>query len=179
MMTWSLGPSCGDLIVMTGVAGPAAKMGHHLTLAMRSWRVDVQWRGKRPFTAELTVDVDSLEVVKGEGGVTPLAGPQKAVARANALKSLDSKKYPRIRFAANAIEPSAVGYRLVGELEIHGRTLPRTVEVAVDESGDDLTVSVEATVAQSDFGIKPLSLMMGTLKVDDEVTVVFSGHHPK
>jgi polyisoprenoid-binding protein YceI len=179
MMTWSLGPSCGELLVMTGVAGPAAKMGHRLTLAMRSWGVEVHWCGKRPDSAELTVDVGSLEVVKGEGGVTPLAGPEKAVARANALKSLDSKKYPRIRFATNTIEPSATGYRLVGELEIHGRTLPRTVEVDVDESGQDLTFSVEATVTQSDFGVKPLSLMMGTLKAVDEVTVVFNASHPK
>ena len=35
--------------------------------------------------AELTVDVDSLNVVRGEGGVTPLSGPEKMVVRRNAL----------------------------------------------------------------------------------------------
>jgi hypothetical protein len=35
--------------------------------------------------AELTVVVDSLQVIKGDGGLTPLSGPEKSVARFNAL----------------------------------------------------------------------------------------------
>lgn len=41
--TWSLGPSDGDLRIHTGVAGPAAKMGHRLTIGVTSWRARVVW----------------------------------------------------------------------------------------------------------------------------------------
>ena len=57
-----------------------------------------------PVAAALVVDVDSLQVLRGEGGVTPLSGPEKAVARGNALKTLDAKSFPTIEFHPDSIE---------------------------------------------------------------------------
>lgn len=177
--TWSLDPSSGELDILTGVAGPAAKMGHRLTIVLRSWQAGAQWRGGRPVSAELTAELDSLEVVRGEGGVTPLTGPEKSVARMNALKSLDAKKFPRVLFSADQIEATDDGYRLTGTLEIHGKSRPQTVDLAIEDRGDQWSMSARVPLTQSAFGLKPFSLMMGTLKVADEVTVVFSGGHPK
>jgi polyisoprenoid-binding protein YceI len=106
---WSLDPSAGELFVHTGVAGRAAKLGHRLTIAMNSWRATVWWVGGEPTAVELTVEVDSLEVLRGDGGVTPLSGPEKAVARPNALKSLDANRFPQIRFQARNVEKTATG----------------------------------------------------------------------
>ena len=60
--SWSLDADSGELRILTGVAGRAAKMGHRLTIAMRSWTATVQWEGGEPISAELNVVVDSLEV---------------------------------------------------------------------------------------------------------------------
>lgn len=177
--SWSLDPSCGELDILTGVAGPAAKMGHRLTIVLRSWQADAQWRGGRPVAANLTVALDSLEVVSGEGGVTPLTGPEKSVARMNALKSLDAKKFPQILFSADQIEQTADGYRLAGTLEIHGKSRPQTVDLAVEDHGEQWALTTRVPLTQTAFGLKPFSLMMGTLKVADEVTVVFSATYPK
>lgn len=178
-INWSLDPSSGELDILTGVAGPAAKMGHRLTIVLRSWQAGAQWRGGRPVSAELRVDLDSLEVVRGEGGVTPLTGPEKSVARLNALKSLDAKKFPQVLFSADQIETTDDGYRLTGTLEIHGKSRPQTVDLTVADRGDQWAMSASVPLAQTAFGLKPFSLMMGTLKVADEVTVEFSGTHPK
>lgn len=171
--------AAGELLIRTGVAGPAAKMGHRLTIAMGVWQADVQWRSGKPVSAELTVDVDSLQVMKGEGGVTPLSGPEKSVARFNALKSLDVKKYPQIRFAADDIAKTAQGYRLTGTVEIHGTSRPQIIDLIVVDLTDAWSMSARARVTQSDFGIKPYSLLMGSLKVADEVTIEFTARHPK
>ena len=128
---WTLDSSSGELQILTGVAGRAAKMGHRLTIGVESWQASVQWQGQEPVSAELVVQVDSLQVLKGEGGVTPLAGPEKGVARSNALKSLDAKKFPQVRFSASQIARTADGYRLTGSLEIHGTTRPQVVDVKV------------------------------------------------
>lgn len=128
---------------------------------------------------QLEVDVDSLQVLQGEGGVTPLSGPEKGIVRANALKSLDAKKFPKIRFAADDIAKTAGGYRLTGTVEIHGTSRPQVVDLAVGEDGGDWVLSAEVSVTQSDFKVKPYSLLMGTMKVADEVTVRFSARHPK
>jgi polyisoprenoid-binding protein YceI len=177
--SWSLTPADGELHIITGVAGRAAKMGHRLTIGMQSWQATVRWAGGAPTGVELTVDVDSLEVLSGEGGVTPLAGPEKGVARSNALKSLDAKKFPQIRFTADEVAATADGYRLTGTVEIHGTSRPQSVDVAVDDRGDTIALSGRVQVTQSDFGVKPYSLFMGSLKVADEVTISFSATHPK
>ena len=174
-----MGPADGELRILTGVAGPAAKMGHRLTIAMRSWEATVSWRGSTPTGATLTVDVDSLEVLRGEGGVTPLTPPERALARTNACKALDAKKHPRITFIADDISETPMGYRLAGTLDIHGTSRRKTVELTVEDRGTEWSMSTEVEVVQSDFGVRPYSLMMGALKVADAVTVTFSGRHPK
>jgi polyisoprenoid-binding protein YceI len=176
---WSLEGSDGELLIRTGVAGPAAAVGHRLTIAMRDWRATARWDSGEPVDAELTVDVDSLRVVRGEGGVTPLSGPEKVVVRRNALSSLDVRKYPRIMFSANVIEKTAVGYRLSGDLTIHGTTQPQVVDVRTDDQGGDWRLSSETVVTQSDFGIKPYSQLLGAVKVADDVTVSFTARASK
>lgn len=176
---WLLGPDSGSLQIHTGTAGRAAKMGHRLTIAMQSWEASVQWSGDSPTHAELTVQVDSLDVLGGEGGVTPLSGPEKGVATTNALKSLDAKKYPTIHFSADDIAKTPDGYRMTGTVEIHGKTRPQVVDLKVAEADGVWTLSTQVTLNQTDFGVKPYSLFMGTLKVADEVTIDFAATHPQ
>jgi carbonic anhydrase/acetyltransferase-like protein (isoleucine patch superfamily) len=40
-------------------------------------------------------------------------------------------------------------------------------------------MSAESKVCQSDYGVKPYSLLMGSLRVADEVTVSFTAVHAK
>ncbi len=169
--SWTLTNADGELTIRTGVAGRAAKMGHRLTLLMESWRIDVTWQGKTPVAAALVVDVDSLQVLRGEGGVTPLSGPEKAVARGNALKTLDAKSFPTIEFHPDSIESTGDGYRLSGPLSIHGVSRPTTVDLTMTQDGDTWHLTCAAEVRQTEFKIKPFSMMMGTMKVDDAVTV--------
>ena len=161
--TWTLTDADGELTVGTGVAGRAARMGHRLTLLMKSWRIDVTWSAGTPVAAALVVDVDSLQVVRGDGGVTPMSGPEKAVARGNALKTLDAKRFPTIEFHPDTVDKSATGYRLSGSLTIHG---------------ESWQLSARAEVRQSDFNVKPFSMMMGAMKVDDLVTVALDARRP-
>lgn len=172
---WHLGPADGQLLVKTGVAGAAAKMGHRLTIAMTSWQARVRWADGEPVAVEVTVDVDSLEVQRGDGGVTGLSGPEKVLARVNALKSLSAKQFPHIRFTSEAIGEVADGYRLNGALEIHGESRGCVVDLHLRDAGDVWQMSCDVEVSQTDFGVTPYSMMFGALKVADDVTVSFAG----
>ncbi|WP_343576169.1 YceI family protein [Mycobacterium sp.] len=176
---WSLDGSDGDVLIRTGVAGPAAAMGHRLTLVMRRWRATTRWDQDKPVAAELTVDTGSLEVVRGQGGLTPLSPPEKILVRSNALRSLAAKRYPRIAFVSNDIEKTDDGYRLTGTLTIHDTSRPQIVDLRTDDQGDNWWLSSETTVRQSDFGIKPYSQLLGSLKVADDVVVAFSAKRAK
>ncbi len=154
-------------------------MGHRLTIAMQSWQVTVQWVGGEPTEAELTVPVNSLAVLRGEGGATPLTGTSKGMVRSQALKSLDYEKFPQIRFVTEKIAKSADGYRLDGTVEIHGTSRPQPVDLTVAEREDVWSLSAQLPIIQSDFGVKPYSLLMGSLKVADAVTIDFTATYPK
>lgn len=169
-----LTPTDGELLIHTDVTGRAARMGHRLTIAMTTWQATVTWHGAEPSAVELTVDVDSLTVLRGDGGVTPLSGPEKSVVRSNALGCLNVRRHPQIRFRTDDVAASADGYRLTGILEIQGQQRPQVVDVAAADG----QLSSEAILRQSAFGIKPYSMMMGSLKVVDEVTVGFSAQLP-
>jgi polyisoprenoid-binding protein YceI len=172
--SWTLDAAAGELTVRTGVAGRAARMGHRLTLAMTRWQAGVKWVEGEPSTGELVVEVDSLQVLRGEGGVKGLSGPEKTVARSNALKSLSASRFPQIRFLADVIAKTEDGYRLQGTLHIRGNARPHTIDLRTDELGDSWRLAAESTVRQSDFGVKPFSMLLGSLRVADEVAVFFS-----
>ncbi|MGA8329880.1 MAG: YceI family protein [Mycobacterium sp.] len=177
--TWSLNSSDGELLIRTGVTGPAAAVGHRLTIAMRRWQATTTWDADEPVAAELAVEVDSLQVVRGEGGLTPLSGPEKVVVRRNALGSLDARKFSRIVYSTNAIEKTEEGYRLSGDLTIRGNSRPQVVDVRADDDGDSWRLSSETVITQSDFGVKPYSQLLGAVKVADDVTVAFTATVPK
>ena len=171
---WTIGPADGELLLHTGVAGRAARMGHRLTIAMTRWRATVRWADSRPVSAELVVETDSFEVLRGEGGVKGLSGAEKALVRSNALKSLSASRFPQIRYVAEAIEKTADGYRLTGILQIRGESRDHVIELCTEDLEGSWRMSAESTIRQSDYGIKPYSLLMGSVQVADEVSLTFS-----
>ena len=176
---WKLDASDGQLLVKTGVTGRVAKMGHRLTIAMNTWQAAVQWSGGEPVGVDLTVEVSSLEVLRGEGGVKGLSGPEKALARSNALSVLDADKFPQIHFQADDIEKTDDVYRIAGTLEIHGKAREHVIDLRVEDLGDRWRMSCEAEVRHSEFGLKPYSMFLGSMKVVDTVTVSFTAERAK
>ncbi|ALG86653.1 YceI family protein [Gordonia phthalatica] len=162
-----LGPDHGALTIRTGVTGKAARTGHRLVIGFDRWAAAISYTDDAPSAVRVAVDVESLQVLSGEGGLTPMTAPERGVARLNALKSLKASKFGEITFTADDVTAADGGYRLVGTLTICGMSRPHTVEV----TSDGATVSGESPVRQTDFGVKPYSLMMGALKVADEVVV--------
>jgi polyisoprenoid-binding protein YceI len=163
--------SHGQLQLGTGVTGRGAKMGHRLTIAMERWQAQLSWSGQRPTAAALTVEVDSLQVLRGDGGLTPLTAPEKSLIRSNARNCLDAAEYSRIRFECSDIAPTDDGYRLAGSLEIRGRTRPHVIKVRVTRLDGPWRIEGETVVRHTDFGIRRYSMLMGALRVADEVTV--------
>jgi polyisoprenoid-binding protein YceI len=68
---------------------------------------------------------------------------------------------------------------LAGTLEIRGTSRDHVVEVHTEDLGDSWRMSVESTIRQSDYGIKPYSLLMGSVQVANDVSLSFSAVHAK
>ena len=83
---------------------------------------------------------------------------------------LDVKQYPDITFASTAIQQvSADRWTVTGRLTIHGTTRPMTFAVTRQDGRYRGTVLLK----QSEFGIRPISIVGGTVKVKDELKVEF------
>ncbi|MGA7051014.1 MAG: YceI family protein [Mycobacterium sp.] len=175
---WTLDASDGELLVGTGVAGRAARMGHRLTIAMERWQATVSWDGE-PVAAELAVETDSLRVLRGDGGVKGLSAPEKALVRTNALRSLGGDRFREIRFIADTVERTEEGYRLSGTLQIRSKSRTHVIDLCTEDLGDSWRMSAQSTVRQSDYGVKPYSLLMGSVQVADQVTVSFTAVRAK
>jgi polyisoprenoid-binding protein YceI len=85
-------------------------------------------------------------------------------------KVLESARFPEIVFRSSSIEKQAEGrWRVEGELTLHGVT--KSISLLVARSGDAYTG--RTTVRQTDFGIKPVAALGGTVKVKNELELEF------
>lgn len=85
-------------------------------------------------------------------------------------KVLDAGRYPEINFVSTRVTNTGRdSWHIAGNLTLHGQTHPVTLDV--NESGG--AYSGTAEVQQSDFGIAPLRIARGTVKVKDGVQIRF------
>jgi polyisoprenoid-binding protein YceI len=83
---------------------------------------------------------------------------------------LEAVRYPQIVFESASAEPAGAGsWTVAGKLTLHGQTRPIAVQVR-DRSGHYVG---RARLKQSDFGIKPIKVAGGAIRVKDEVWVEF------
>jgi polyisoprenoid-binding protein YceI len=83
---------------------------------------------------------------------------------------LDAKRYPEIVFRSTSVEPAGQGsWSVHGNLALHGQTRPVTVTVS-EKAGHYAGSSL---LKQTDFGIKPVKIAGGAVRVKDEVRIEF------
>jgi polyisoprenoid-binding protein YceI len=169
--TYAFGPDNAELLVHTRRTGAAAKAGHDLVIEVGSWSGTLEI-GEDPGQAEiaLTADGGSLRVREGRGGMQALGDDDKA----NIERSIDDDvlKGTAITFRSTGCARDTDHVRVRGELELMGNTRPIDFALTV---ADDGRLSGSATIKQSQWGMKPFSILFGTLKVVDEVEVTIDG----
>jgi polyisoprenoid-binding protein YceI len=168
---YTLGPEFGRLLVKTTRTGLGAKAGHDLTIEVTRWHGRVMVDAATPTNSSVTVEVqvDSLEVREGTGGVKPLTDADRAEIKKTLGKVLHTAQHPTITFRSRRVEGSAGSFSVDGELTVMGVTRPVMVQGRVTDG----RVVGGATVVQSRWGIRPYSAFFGALKLSDEVKIDF------
>ncbi|MDQ6855829.1 MAG: YceI family protein [Candidatus Dormibacteraeota bacterium] len=170
---YALGPADGDLLIRTGREGPAALMGHDLTLVAKRWSATVEVDAEEPSRSRVkaTVDAASLTVREASGGPVGLTESQRAEIEDNVRsKVLLSDRFPRITFSSIAVETTGRRTSVSGNLTILRRTRPAVLALRVARSRVPRIVAT-TSVTQTDFGIEPYSALLGALRVKDVVEV--------
>jgi len=83
---------------------------------------------------------------------------------------LDVQRFPEIRFVSTSVTRQAGGgYQVRGDLTIHGVTHP--IDLPVSFASQRYTGSTK--LKQTDYGITPVNIAGGTVKVKDVIEIEF------
>ncbi len=162
------GPDGGRLTLRTYRTGLAAQAGHDLTIEVTRWSGELDGDDRNPVRLEAHIDMGSLQIREGIGGVKPLTDRDRREIAATARKQLEADRHPEATFVAGQFEPDGSGGVISGTLTLHGQTRPFRLQVSQNGEG---RYRATGTVIQSEFGIKPYSGMFGALKLRDAVDV--------
>jgi polyisoprenoid-binding protein YceI len=120
-----------------------------------------------PFV-ELRVDSTKLRVLDPEVSDGTRA---TILATMRGAEVLDVDHFPEIHFRSTGVEPNGMDRWIVhGNLDLHGQTHPISFEVALKDGLYQGTAALKQTA----FGITPVKIAGGTVKVKDEVRIAFS-----
>jgi YceI-like domain len=85
-------------------------------------------------------------------------------------KVLDMEKYPEVHFKSSRVEQTSPGhYRVTGTLELHGAIK----EISLEVSGASDHYHGSTRLKQTEYGIQPVSIGGGTVKVRDQIDLDF------
>jgi polyisoprenoid-binding protein YceI len=118
-------------------------------------------------SVELSVDARKLLVLDPEASRGTRAEIQAAMLGPQVL---DANRFPEIRFKSTAIRALQSNHWTVeGNLDLHGERHPLTVDVALEDGKYRGT----AAVMQTAFGIPPVRIAGGTVRVKDQLRIDF------
>jgi polyisoprenoid-binding protein YceI len=87
-------------------------------------------------------------------------------------KALKATEFPRIAFRMSSYEiGTADDVTIRGDLTIAGKEMPVVLSGKVTEQGEAIKSSATADIDMTKWGVKPPSLMLGTMKVKPVVTI--------
>jgi hypothetical protein len=164
--------------------GAMARLGHNHVIASHQLGGQVyvtddalQTRFDISFPVnELTVDEPALRAAAGSDFPPGIPQSARDGTRTNLLSEalLHGSHYPTIRLRATDVIEAAGGYDVGVEVSIKDQVRTLRVPVTVERTDDSLVASGEFPLKQSELGLKPLSIAMGTLLVLDDMRVHFT-----
>lgn len=171
-----------EIVAKVFKAGPASAFAHDHVVRAARWQATLDLTPEPvALAADVRVDATALEVDEADARARhgldgTLSDGDRAQVRASMLGAdqLDVAQHPEIRFAASQIDRAGDGFRLAGELSLHGRTRRIALPLAITQDGDAFTARGSVRVKQSDFGITPYSAFLGAVRTQDEVEITFS-----
>lgn len=122
--------------------------------------------------------VDDAQERRDAGSDFPPEIPQadKDATRTNMLKPevLDAQNFPEVRLQATRVQGSLDSPQITVGVSIKDVRREMTVPVKISMEGQQLKAQGEFDILQSEFGIKPFSVGLGALQVQDRLHIRFS-----
>jgi polyisoprenoid-binding protein YceI len=157
--------AASTVIVKVSKTGVLSAFGHdhQIQAPIAAGTVDTENR-----KVELRINSTALKVMDSE-----ISQKDRAEIQSTMLgpQVLDAEQHRDIVFRSTAAEHLPDGsWRVTGDLTLHDQSKPVVVQVT-EQGGKYVGV---AHIRQADFGIKPVKVAGGTVRVKDEVRIEFT-----
>ena len=156
-------------------AGMLSAMGHNPTIGIRDFSGELKFSPEQLNAGAFRLAIRSSSLAV-QDDISDR--DRREMERLMNEEVLESAKFPEILYESAQISVSTMGDALYsaqmnGELTLHGikRSVPITARVAM--MGSMLRASGNFALRQSDYGIKPVTVAGGALKLKDELKFSF------
>jgi len=152
--------------------------GHDHLIAVKNFSGSVHFNANRMEESSLILNVEAKSLTVLDPGE---AEKDRRDVQATMLgtKVLGVETFPLIRFRSTGVHQiKKVGedweITLLGDLNLHGVEKPISFPVRIHFDNTRLTAHGEVFIAQTDFGITPIKVAGGMVRVKDRVKVSFN-----
>jgi polyisoprenoid-binding protein YceI len=175
LVDYTIDPGISRFTVRAFASGMFSAFGHNPTLAIRDFE------GEATFSPDAVDDARLvLRIKAGSLAVTDKMSDKDRRELESTMNQdvLETSRYPEIVFESSKVSASKAGdgqflVNMVGTLTLHGVSNSQPIATRISLTGDLLRAHGEFTILQSAYGIKPISVAGGALKVKDELKCAF------
>lgn len=160
--------------VQAFAGGLLAALGHNPVIAIQDFSGEIRLHEEiAKSSVGISISAASLMVT------TEMSAKDRTeIDRIMHEQVLESERYPEIKYdcdriSASKTEDGQYWVALNGELTMHGTTRSLPISARALVSGETLKAFGTFSILQSDYGIAPVSVGAGTLKVKDELKFSF------
>ncbi|MDE2219080.1 MAG: YceI family protein [Gammaproteobacteria bacterium] len=163
--------------------GPLARVGHSHVISAHAvegsiWLQPLAEQSAcelRLPVADFVVDAPQERAAAGNEFAEPLAAADREGTRVHMLgeRQLDALRYPAIGLRCSRLTAIPGGMSVELAITLRDHLAQLTVPLQWQQQGDTLRASGEFSFRQSDLGLEPYSLMLGALRVADEIHARF------
>jgi polyisoprenoid-binding protein YceI len=177
--TYKLDVKASELVVKTWKDGVAAAFAHNHVIQATDFTGELSYDAQKPDAtkvnvtvqvASLTPDEPALRKKFGETAEIGEGDRKKVAANMLSEGQLDGAKFPTITFASTSVSKDKKGGTLLlGKLTLHGVTKDVEVPVTIAVKDGQAIGDGKLRFKTSDFGVKPYSTGLGSIRNRDEV----------
>jgi polyisoprenoid-binding protein YceI len=155
--------------------GMLSALGHSPTIAIPDFEGEVLFKPE-------AVEQSSLRLVIHSGSLVVTDDIREKdrveINRTMHEEVLESDSFPDIVYESSSLSESKTGEgqysgTMNGELTLHGVKRSQPVSTRISVNGDVLRATGDFSVRQSDYDIRPVSAVGGTIKLKDELRLSF------
>jgi polyisoprenoid-binding protein YceI len=176
--TYSIDASESSLWVSVGKSGLFSALAHEHEIGVKSFsgRIVLPESGASGATLELEIDTKSLVVLDKKVSEKD----RSEIFNAMHNDVIESAKFQKITFKSSSVSnlkqtaENSYSFTLNGDLNLHGLTKRIAIPVTASLNSQQLRATGKYTLKQTDYDIKVYSAAGGTVKVKNDVVIIFN-----